>query len=210
MSHLYLVRHGQSEWNALGQWTGLTDVNLNDQGRLEAQQAGQVLKDIHFDHIYVSALKRAQQTLDEIQNIHSQKNIPTTVTPAINERDYGDLTGKNKWKIKEEYGETQFTKWRRGWDDIVPNGESLKDVYNRVIPYYKGIILPQLQAKQNILVVAHGNSLRALIKFLNQISDQEITHLEVGLGEIYHFELDTQGNILSQEILSANPLKGKI
>ena len=210
MAHLILVRHGQSEWNALGQWTGWTDVNLNEQGITEARQAGEAIKDIKLDKAYTSALKRSQQTLTEILNVTGQSDLETIQAKELNERHYGDLTGKNKWKIKEEYGDEQFLRWRRGWDEPIPNGESLKDVYARVIPYYQEFILPELKSGKNIIIAAHGNSLRALIKYLESIKDEEISLLEVGLGEIYLYTMNDEGIITDKQIRAANPLKGKI
>lgn len=209
MAQLILVRHGQSEWNALGQWTGWTDVSLNDQGKMDAKQAGEAIKDIHIDRAFVSALKRAQQTLDEIKKVTGQ-NPETIISEKVNERDYGDLTGKNKWKIREEYGDDQFMRWRRSWDEPIPNGESLKDVYARVIPYYEETILPYLKQGENVIIAAHGNSLRALVKYLEHISDDEVSTLEIGLGEIYLYTLDTDGKIIAKEIRAVNPMKGKI
>ena len=202
MAYLVLVRHGESVWNAQSLWTGWSDVDLSEKGREEARKAGGLLKDIHFDLAYTSALKRAQQTLEEIKVIIDQTDIPTTADKALNERDYGDLTGKNKWKIKEEYGEEQFQKWRRGWDTPPPNGESLKDVYNRVVPYYEQHILPQLKESKNIIIAAHGNSLRSLVKYLETIPDDQIAELEMPLGQPYIFQIDEQGKVTSKEIRS--------
>ena len=210
MSYLILVRHGQSEWNALGKWTGWTDINLNDEGRKDARRAAESIKNLQLDQAYTSDLKRAQQTLEEIVKTLQVKNLPTIKAAELKERHYGDLTGKNKWKIKEEYGEEQFTKWRRSWDFPVPNGETLKDVYNRVIPYYSKNILPDLMAGKNVIVAAHGNSLRALVKYLENISDQEIPKLEIGTGEVYVYKLDNKGAVISKEIRATNPNTGKI
>ncbi len=201
MAHLVLVRHGESEWNAKGLWTGWTDVNLSENGRIEARKAGDLLKDIHFDLAYTSALKRAQQTLEEIQGI-LQTQLQPTADKALNERDYGDLTGKNKWDVKKEFGEEQFQKWRRGWDTPPPNGESLKDVYNRVIPYYETEILPKLKEGKNIIIAAHGNSLRSLVKFLENIPDDEIAELEMPLGEPFVFQINEEGKVISKEVRS--------
>ncbi|MDQ5954625.1 MAG: 2,3-bisphosphoglycerate-dependent phosphoglycerate mutase, partial [Patescibacteria group bacterium] len=122
---------------------------------------------------------------------------------ALNERDYGDLTGKDKWKIREEYGEEQFLKWRRGWDTPPPNGESLKDVYSRLIPYFESTIVPQLKEEKNVIIVAHGNSLRALVKYLENISDEIIPSLEIATGEIYLYQIDKDGKVISKEIRKA-------
>jgi 2,3-bisphosphoglycerate-dependent phosphoglycerate mutase len=200
MAYLVLVRHGESEWNAKGIWTGWTDINLSEKGRGEARTAGELLKDIHFDLAYTSALKRAQQTWEEIQKIIGQTDLVATADKALNERDYGDLTGKNKWEAKEEMGEEKFMQIRRSWDFPPPNGESLEMVYERVIPYYEKTILPELKAGKNVIIAAHGNSLRALIKYLEDISDEEIPHLEMATGGIYVYKLDTEGKMTSKEI----------
>lgn len=199
MAYLVLVRHGESKWNALGLWTGWKDIPLSQKGHAQAKNAAQVIKDINLDIAYTSVLKRSQQTLDDILRELNSTNIKIIKQQALNERDYGDLTGKNKWKIKEEYGEEQFLKWRRSWDYPPPNGESLKDVYNRVVPYYKNEILPKLNEGKNVIIVAHGNSLRALVKYLENISDEDIANLEIGFGEVYVYTINN-GKITSKEI----------
>lgn len=201
MSYLVLVRHGESTWNKVNAWTGLTDISLDEEGREVADHDGELLKNIHFDKAYTSALRRAQQTLDEIKEVIGE--IPTIEDPALNERDYGDLTGKNKLEMEEMYGEEQYLKWRRSWDSPVPRGESLKDVYQRVVPYYQNNILEDLRNGKNVLVVAHGNSLRALIKYLEDISDEDIPDLELAVGEIYIYQMDSEGKIVSKEIKKA-------
>lgn len=209
VSYLALVRHGESTWNALGQWTGWTDINLSDTGRQEARQAALVLKDIRFNVAHTSDLGRAQETLTIILK-ELNLTIPIKKHPAIKERNYGSLTGKNKWKIKEEYGEEQFMRWRRSWDHPVPEGESLKDVHARVVPYYKKYILPDLLAGKHVLVAAHGNSLRALVKHLEHIADQDIPHLEIATGEVYLYHIEAGvGKIIKKEIRAANPKRGK-
>lgn len=202
MANLVLVRHGESEWNAKSLWTGWTDVNLTEKGREQARSGGGLLKDLTIDICFTSALKRAKETWEEIRKCLSREYIPTFSDKALNERDYGDLTGKNKWKIKEEYGEEQFQKWRRSWDSPPPNGESLKDVSTRVIPYYNDKILPELEQGRNVIIVAHGNSLRALVKYLENIPDDEIAKLEMKLGEPYIYQIDNTGKIVTKEIRS--------
>src|SRR3989344_1645460 len=164
MSKLILIRHGESEWNAKGLWTGLTDISLSEKGRKEAALAGKSLKDIKIDLAFISVLKRAKETLDEIKKTLNINSLPTIENKALNEKDYGDFTGKNKWEIKKEFGDEMFRQIRRGWAYQIPNGESLRDVYNRTVPYYQKEILPKLMEGKNVLIVAHGNSLRALIK----------------------------------------------
>ena len=201
MAKLILVRHGESEWNAKGLWTGWTDISLTEKGRQEARNAAQKIIPVLPDVAFTSNLKRAQQTLDEIKTVLHCENIPTFTSKTLNERDYGDLTGKNKWKIKEEFGEEQFMLWRRSFDAKPPHGESLRDVYNRVVPYYTEKILPELEKGMNVIIAAHGNSLRALVKYLENISDEDIAKLEIATGEVYLYEIDSQGKITSKNIL---------
>lgn len=210
MAYLALVRHGQSEWNALGLWTGLRDIALNDVGRREAREAAEALRGIRWDAAFTSALIRAQETLDEILDELGQKDVPIERSPAINERDYGDLTAKNKWDIQKEYGDEQFLKWRRSWDFPVPGGETLKDVYARVMPYYTEHILPLLKEGKNVVVSAHGNSLRALVKYLDKLSDEDVPKLEIGTGEVYLYEVSPSGEIVGKEIRVANPNAGRV
>lgn len=200
MAYLALVRHGESEWNAKGLWTGWTDVNLSSKGREEARAAGELIKDIHFDLAYTSLLSRAKQTLDQIKFVTDRDDLPTTENKALNERDYGEMTGKNKWEIKEQVGEEEFLRLRRSWDYPPPGGESLKMVFERVLPYYQNEILPKLKEGKNILIAAHGNSLRALIKELEQIPDDEIPHLELATGEVYIYQLNSEGQVTQKEI----------
>ena len=203
MAYLALVRHGQSEWNVKNWWTGLTDIGLTEIGIQEAKSAGEHVKDIRFDIAFTSVLLRAKETWKYMQTEILTKEILTIENAALNERDYGDLTGKDKWKIREEYGEEQFLKWRRGWDTPPPNGESLKDVYSRLIPYFESTIIPQLKEEKNVIIVAHGNSLRALVKYLENISDEIIPSLEIATGEIYLYQIDKDGKVVSKEIRKA-------
>ncbi len=200
MAYLVLVRHGESEWNAKSLWTGWTDVELTERGRGQARAEASLFKDMKFDICFTSTLKRAKQTWDEIRTEIQAIGIPTIEDKALNERDYGDLTGKNKWKIKEEYGEELFQKWRRSWDVRPPKGESLKDVSERVVPYYRAKILSEIKLGKNVIVVAHGNSLRALMKYLENIPDNEIAKVEIGLSEAYVFEIDKEGKIVGKEV----------
>jgi len=205
MERLVLVRHGMSEYNEKGLWTGLTDVPLSPKGHEEAKKAGEALKDIRFDVAYVSALTRAKQTWTEIAQVLGLHNIPTIESAALNERDYGDFTGKNKWEVKKEVGEEEFQKLRRSWDYPPPHGESLKMVYERVIPYYEAEIKSKLKEEKNVLVAAHGNSLRALIKHLENVSDEDIPKLELATGQIYIYTMDKDGKITGKEIRTVNP-----
>jgi len=200
MAYLVLVRHGQSKWNATGQWTGWTDIGLTAKGKAEARTAAKSLSGIKFDAVFSSCLWRAQETTHEILAQLGQPNTPIACSPDLNERDYGDLTGKNKWQVRDEYGEKQFDLWRRGWNVPIPGGETLKDVYERAVPYYVKNILPQLEDGKNILISAHGNSLRALVKYLDNISDEDVSNLEIGTGEVYVYDISAEGKIRSKEI----------
>ncbi len=210
MAKLILVRHSKSEWNELGKWTGWTDVDLNEQGRADAKTTAEALKDIQIDQAFVSKLKRAQQTLEIILNEIGQANVPTTETAALNERDYGIYTGKNKWEVKEEVGEEEFQNIRRGWEHPIPEGETMKKVYERVVPFYENEVLPLLKSGKNVILAAHGNSLRALVKFLEDLSINDLMALEFGIGEAYVYEVDKSGKIEDKEIRAKNPLAGKI
>jgi len=203
MAYLVLVRHGQSEWNAKGLWTGWTDVGLTEKGRQEARAAAQAVTDINFQIAFISPLKRASETLEEMEKVWGI-SLPRVKSEAITERDYGDYTGKNKWQVKQELGEEEFLKLRRSWDYSVPGGESLKDVYNRVIPFYQQAILPELKQGKNVVVSAHGNSLRALVKYLDNISDQDIATLEIPTGQVLIYKIDQGGKVLDKKELSAS------
>lgn len=199
MAYLVLVRHGESIWNAQGLWTGLRDISLSEKGKEEAQAAAETVRDIHFQIAFTSVLNRAKETLNEMEQVLGI-SLPTIENAALNERDYGDYTGKNKWEIRKQLGEEEFLKLRRNWDYPVPNGESLKDVYGRVVPYYKDHILPEVKNGKNVLVSAHGNSLRALVKYLDNISDTEIVNLEIPTGQVLIYQIDQNGKITSKEI----------
>lgn len=203
MAYLALVRHGISEWNKKGLWTGWTDVSLAPEGFEEAKRTGVALRDIPFDNAFTSDLLRAQQTLKVMEDVFGYK-MPTLVVPELKERNYGDLTGKNKWEIREKYGDDQFLKWRRGWDDEIPGGETLKQVYQRVVPYFESKILPFLKAGKNVLISAHGNSLRALVKFLENISDEKIAEVEINTGEAFVYSIGSNGEIESKEVRATN------
>ncbi|MEK7186421.1 MAG: 2,3-bisphosphoglycerate-dependent phosphoglycerate mutase [Patescibacteria group bacterium] len=199
MAVLALVRHGESTWNARGIWTGWKNPPLSQKGLEEARQAGKLLKDIKFDLAYISSLIRAKQTLEEIEKVLGV-NLVTFENSALNERDYGDYTGKNKWEVKRQLGEEDFQKLRRGWNWPVPNGETLKDVYERTVPYYQQEILPKLAEGKNVLISAHGNSLRALVKYLDGLTDSEVENLEIATGEVIIYQIGTTGKVTSKEI----------
>ena len=201
---LIISRNSESEWNLTGQWTGFTDVNLTPKGHADAQVIGRMLSGYHFDGVYTSLLKRAQQTMFSILGENNSSNAPAiTLTDKINERDYGDMTGKNKWEVKDEIGEEAFNGIRRGWDYPVPGGETLKDVSARVIPYFESEMLPKLKVGENILMAAHGNSIRALVKYLDKVADEDVAQVEMGFGQVLVYDFDEDGEIVNREVLQA-------
>jgi len=202
MAYLVLVRHGQSEWNALGLWTGQEDVSLTEQGKAEARKAAEHLRDITLHKAHTSSLSRTHQTLEEIKNALSHTDLETVQHNALDERHYGDYQAKNKWEIKDQIGDEEFTKLRRNWDHPVPNGETLKDVHARVLPYYEEHILEDLKAGKNIIVAAHGNSLRALMKHLDEVDDNNVHELEIGTGEVVIYEVSNNGNVIGKSVLN--------
>ena len=188
---LVLVRHGQSIWNEKNLFTGWKDIGLTKKGINEAKSVGEQIKRIgtKFDAMYTSSLVRAQKTGEIILECISQKEIEIISDQSLNERNYGELTGLNKDQAIKDFGESQVQIWRRSYDIPPPNGESLKDTYERVVPYFIKIILPRLLHGENILITAHGNSLRSLVKYLEKISEDEIVKLEIATGEPIFYEL---------------------
>ncbi len=199
MAHLILVRHGQSEWNKLGKWTGYVDVGLTEKGIEEAKKAGEAIRGIDVHKVFTSALKRAHQTYDAMKETLGLSH-DAVQDPALNERHYGIYTGKNKWDMQKDVGEEEFHRIRRGWDYALPEGETLKDVHDRVVPYYREHIASELGRGNNVLVVAHGNSLRALVKHIENISDEEIPKLEIATGEVYCYEFGEDGVVCGKTI----------
>ena len=191
-SKLVLVRHGQSEWNEKNLFTGWRDPELTQKGAQEARNAGRELlgQEYVFDVMYTSALRRAQETGRIILEEMGLTDIVTVRDQRLNERDYGDLSGLNKDDARERWGDDQVHVWRRSYDTPPPGGESLKDTANRVLPYFEEVILPNLVAGKNILVAAHGNSLRALIMKIESISPLEIVKLEIDTGKPIYFSCE--------------------
>jgi len=192
---LVLVRHGESEWNLKNLFTGWRDIDLTENGIKEARAAGRKLKaqGIRFDVGYTSALKRAQRSLDLVLEEMGQKSIPIVKNLALNERDYGDLSGLNKDDARKKWGEDQVHIWRRSYDVAPPGGESLKDTAARVLPYYIQEILPRVLRGERVLVAAHGNSLRALVMVLERLDTKAILSRELATGVplIYHLNADS-------------------
>ena len=184
-SNLFLVRHGQSEWNAKNLFTGWKNPSLTKKGQEEAKITGKKIKqqNIIFDFHFTSELKRAQLTGEIILTEIGQESIETVKNIALNERDYGELSGLNKDELRKKWGKEQIHIWRRSFDQPPPGGESLKDTADRVIPYFEKVIEPVLNDKKNVLICAHGNSLRALVMRIEKISPEEIVKIEIATGE---------------------------
>ena len=198
--NLILIRHGQSEWNALNQFTGWKDPGLTSKGVEEARNAGKIINNlkINFDLVFTSALIRAQNTAEIILKEINQP-LSTIKNQALNERNYGDLAGLNKDDARKRWGDEQVHIWRRSFDIPPPGGESLKDTGERVLPFFMKEILPYVCKGKNVLVAAHGNSLRSLIKFLDNISDEDIVKLEIPTGAPIHYVINVDGSVASKK-----------
>ena len=202
---LVLVRHGQSEWNLKNLFTGWKDVDLTDKGVAEAREAGRKLKGqgIKFDVAYTSVLKRATRTLDLMLEELGQTKIPVIKDQALNERDYGDLVGLNKDDARKKWGEEQVHIWRRSYDIAPPGGESLRDTAARVLPYYIQEILPRVLRGEQVLVAAHGNSLRALAMVLDKHTPESITKLNLDTGVPMIYRLNADSTVAEKKDLAA-------
>jgi 2,3-bisphosphoglycerate-dependent phosphoglycerate mutase len=202
---LVLVRHGQSEWNLKNLFTGWRDVDLTEKGVGEAQEAGRKLKaqGIQFDVAYTSALKRAQRTNELILTEMGQTKVPVIRNIALNERDYGELSGLNKDDARVKWGEEQVHIWRRSYDVPPPGGESLKDTLARTLPYYVTEIQPRVLRGERVLVTAHGNSLRALVMVLEQLTPEGILKREIGTGAPIIYRLNADSTVEDRKDLAA-------
>lgn len=210
MGTLVLIRHGQSQWNLDNRFTGWVDIPLTDRGREEARRGAALIRDIRFDRAFTSALMRAQQTLDIVLDVISQRGIPIERDQALNERHYGALQGLNKAEMAAKYGEEQVRIWRRSYDVPPPNektewnpdgiSESLKDTAARTLPYFTDAIVPLVNAGEHILVVAHGNSLRSIVMHLDGLTKEQVLNLELATGAPIVYEIDAAGNILKKTV----------
>jgi 2,3-bisphosphoglycerate-dependent phosphoglycerate mutase len=201
MARLILLRHGESQWNLENRFTGWVDVPLSPRGIQEAKDAGVKLKGFIFDRAFTSVLSRANETLRLVLEAVGQTGIPIEKDKALNERMYGDLQGLNKAETAERYGETQVKIWRRSYDVQPPGGESLKDTAERVLPYYEAKIKPYLFKGETILIAAHGNSLRALVMQLEQLTKEQVLELNIPTGAPLLYELDSSVKVLSHRYL---------
>lgn len=197
MAQLVIFRHGQSVWNLENKFTGWVDVELSEKGIAEAKSAGLKINGYTFDYAYASDLKRAQKTLELALETSGHAPIVPVYHQALNERMYGDLQGLDKQETAKKYGEDQVKIWRRSFDVPPPNGESLKDTAARVIPYFESEIIPKLKAGKNVVIAAHGNSLRALIMYLEKMTPEQILEFEIGTAQPRLYELDADINVVS-------------
>ena len=193
---LLLARHHQSEYNKLGLWTGLHDPPLDVYGVGKSKEMSALVCDLELHQAFTSELRRTKETL---AHMLGDRAVPTTHAVALNERDYGDFTAKNKWDVLAQIGEGEFKKLRRSWDYSVPGGESLQMVHDRAVPFYRSAIIPHALVR-NVLVVAHGNSLRALIKHVESVSDEAIADVEMPFGAVYLYTIDAEGRMASKEV----------
>lgn len=194
MVTLVLIRHGQSLWNAENRFTGWTDIDLSEKGEKEAREAGEKLENIAFDVVHTSALMRAQRTAEIIiKHNKISQDIPTYKDERLNERHYGSLQGLNKTETAEKYGAEQVHIWRRSFDISPPDGESLKMTAERTLPYFKEDVLEHLDEGKNVLISAHGNSLRSIVMYIENISKEDIVKLEIqtGVPRTYEYENNT-------------------
>ena len=211
MPDLILLRHGESQWNLENRFTGWVDIPLSPKGEEEAHQAGEKLKQYRFDKAYTSVLKRAIDTLKIVLKIIGQENLPTEYDQALNERHYGALQGKNKAEIGKIYGEQQLKIWRRSYDvpppsdvtELNPDGvsESLKDTAARTLPYFESKIMPDILAGKNIIVAAHGNSLRSIVMKLDNLSKEAVLELNIPTGVPLLYKYDSKGKITEHRYL---------
>jgi 2,3-bisphosphoglycerate-dependent phosphoglycerate mutase len=201
MAVLVLLRHGESQWNLENRFTGWIDIELSPRGREEARAAGEKLKSYRFNRAYTSVLRRANDTLEIVLDTIRQQDLPVEHDQALNERHYGDLQGLDKKETAMKFGDEQVKLWRRSYDVRPPNGESLEDTASRVLPYWEKNILPHILKGENILIAAHGNSLRALVMHLDNLSREQVLELNIPTGVPLLYEFDKAGNPVSHRYL---------
>ena len=201
MARLVLLRHGESQWNLENRFTGWVDVPLSPKGIEEAKSAGEKLREVKFHRAFTSVLMRANETLRIVLEAIGQTGIPIEKDKALNERMYGELQGLNKAETAKKYGDAQVKIWRRSYDVRPPGGESLKDTAERTLPYNEKMIKPHLLKGETIIIAAHGNSLRALVMELDQLSKEAVLELNIPTGVPLLYEFDNSGKVLSHRYL---------
>ena len=200
MGTFIVVRHHESDWNHKGLWTGMRDRHLTEYGFKKSEEMGLLIKDIHIDHAYASMQVRSIETLSSMLEAMGQFHVPTEHSSSLNERDYGEYTGRDKWEMEKILGEEGWNKVRREWDCPVPQGETLKMVYERTVPFFLEHILPRLKNGENILMASHGNAIRSLMKYIENISDDHVKNIEMLFGAVVVYTLDGEGHCISKEI----------
>jgi 2,3-bisphosphoglycerate-dependent phosphoglycerate mutase len=201
MPKLILLRHGESQWNLENRFTGWVDVELSPKGEAEAKRAGELIADIPIDKVYTSVLRRAINTANIALQVSKRTDLPTERDQALNERHYGDLQGLNKAETAKQYGDEQVHIWRRSYDIPPPNGESLKDTAARTIPYFESKIIPDLKAGKNVLIVAHGNSLRSIVMNLDKLTKEQVLELNIPTGTPLVYNVDDNANVIDSSYL---------
>lgn len=196
---LIIARHHESEWNKKGMWSGTRDVHLTEYGFEKSGEMGSLLKDTRIDNAFASMQVRTIETLSCMLNTLGLYRIPTQHVHALDERDYGDYTGKNKWEMKEAVGEEVFDHMRRDWNYPIPNGETLEMVYERVVPFYREAVLPLLAEGRNVLIVSHGNALRALTMYLESVPPEKASEVEMLFGAVVLYHVNDEGTMISKE-----------
>lgn len=197
---LIIARHHESEWNKAGMWTGTRDVHLTQYGFLKSEEMGLLLKDTRIDNAYASMQVRAIETLSCMLNALELYHTPAEYVHALDERDYGDYTGKNKWEMEKAIGEEAFEHMRRDWEYPIPHGETLKIVYERVVPFYTSEVLPLLAAGRTVLIVSHGNALRAFMMYLESIPPEKANTVEMLFGATVLYQVDDAGKMVHKEV----------
>lgn len=195
-----VVRHHESDWNHKGLWTGMRDRHLTDYGFKKSEEMGLLIKDFKIDHAFASMQVRSIETLSSMLEAMGQYHVPTEHSAALDERDYGDYTAKNKWEMEKILGEDGWNAVRREWDCPVPNGETLKMVYERTVPFFLNTILPHLKRGENVLMSSHGNAVRTLMKYIEKVPDDEVKNVEMLFGAVVIYDLDNEGHVLNKEV----------
>lgn len=197
---LIIARHQESDWNKEGLWTGQRNRHLTENGFQRANEMGMLIEDIYIDLAFASMMVRTIETLSCMLEATQQFHVPTHFTSTLNERDYGDYTSKNKWEMLDLVGEDAWEDIRRGWNVPIPHGETLKMVYERAIPFFESNILPPVKRGKQVLVVGHGNTLRAVTKYIERISDEAIRDYEVEFGTVTIYSIDPHGHMITKEV----------
>lgn len=199
---LIIARHHESEWNKLGLWTGKRDRHLTEYGFRKSEEMGRLIQDLRVDRAFASMQVRSIETLSSMLEAVGRYDVPTEHAKALNERDYGEYTGKSKWDMERLIGTERWNAVRRDWDCPVPGGETLKMVYERVLPFYLDKILPRLRDGENVLVVSHGNAIRALQKYVESVPEDAVRNIEMLFGSIMIYEVDDAGHMVTKQVRS--------